>query len=196
LIIDADRQGYSAEEGTGGHLKLEISPVPLNRGEGQFVRDIKEFYAREKAKGDAGFFAHRELFMLRNLSKGKGVGFFEAGNFHPDFILWLIDADGRQHVRFVDPKGIKQMGFEDPKIDFYKNVKEIEARLADPDLTLDSYILSDTSSAVMTLHWNIDKAKMLAHHVVFLYEDKEHYLETILADNAENHSQQKIKDPT
>jgi hypothetical protein len=88
------------------------------------------------------------------------------------------------------------MGFEDPKIDFYKNVKEIEARLADPDLTLDSYILSDTSSADMTLHWNIDKAKMLAHHVVFLYEDKEHYLETILADNAENHSQQKIKEPT
>ncbi|HRR39130.1 MAG TPA: hypothetical protein P5034_09590, partial [Rectinema sp.] len=104
LIIDTDRQGYSAEEGTGGHLKLEISPVPLNRGEGQFVRDIKEFYAREKAKGDAGFFAHRELFMLRNLSKGKGAGFFEAGNFHPDFMLWLVDADGRQHVRFVDPK--------------------------------------------------------------------------------------------
>jgi hypothetical protein len=186
LIIDTDRPGYSAEEGTGGHLKLEISPVPLNRGEGQFVRDIKEFYAREKAKGEAGFFAHRELFMLRNLSRGKGVGFFEAGNFHPDFMLWLVDADGRQHVRFVDPKGTEHIEFTDAKIDFYQTIKDIEKRLADPDLTLDSYILSDTSSMDMMLHWNVDKAKMLAHHVVFLYEDKEHYLQTILADNKED----------
>jgi hypothetical protein len=98
-------------------------------------------------------------------------------------MLWLVDADGRQHVRFVDPKGIRQMGFEDPKIDFYKNIKDIESRLADPDLSLDSYILSDTSSMDMMLHWNVDKAQMLEHHVVFLYEDKERYLQTILADN-------------
>jgi hypothetical protein len=196
LIIDTDKQGSTAEKGVADHLKLEISPVPLNRGEGQLVRDIKEFYAREKAKGEAGFFAHRELFMLRNLSKGKGVGFFKAGNFHPDFMLWLVDADGRQHVRFVDPKGIRQMGFEDPKIDFYKSIKDIENRLADPDLTLDSYILSDMSSVDMTLRWNIGKPEMLAHHVVFLYEDKERYLQTILADSAENHNQQKIKEPT
>ncbi|HOV93734.1 MAG TPA: hypothetical protein PLT87_02520, partial [Spirochaetales bacterium] len=174
-------------KGVADYLKLEISPVPLNRGEGQFVRDIKEFYTREKAKGDVGFFAHRELFMLRNLSKGKGVGFFEAGNFHPDFILWLVDADGRQHVRFVDPKSIRQMEFEDPKIDFYKSIKDVEARLADPDLTLDSYILSDTSSADMEYRWKpVKKAQMLEHHVVFLYEDKEHYLETILTDKRED----------
>ena len=187
LMIDADRPGSTAEKGVADYLKLEISPVPLNRGEGQFVRDIKEFYTREKAKGDVGFFAHRELFMLRNLSKGKGVGFFEAGNFHPDFILWLVDADGRQHVRFVDPKSIRQMEFEDPKIDFYKSIKDVEARLADPDLTLDSYILSDTSSADMEYRWKpVKKAQMLEHHVVFLYEDKEHYLETILTDKRED----------
>jgi len=88
------------------------------------------------------------------------------------------------------------MGFEDPKIDFYKSIKDIENRLADPDLTLDSYILSDMSSVDMTLRWNIGKPEMLAHHVVFLYEDKERYLQTILADSAENHNQQKIKEPT
>ncbi|HNZ93948.1 MAG TPA: hypothetical protein PKL02_07385 [Rectinema sp.] len=135
------------------------------------------------------------LFALRS-PLSKSAGFFEAGNFHPDFMLWLVDADGRQHVRFVDPKSVRQMGFEDPQIDFYKNIKDIENRLADPDLTLDSYILSDTSSMDMMLHWNVNKTTMLAHHVVFLDEDKGHYLETILADNAENHSQQKIKEPT
>ena len=99
----------------------------------------------------------------------------------------ILDADGRQHVRFVDPKSIRQMEFEDPKIDFYKSIKDVEARLADPDLTLDSYILSDTSSADMEYRWKpVKKAQMLEHHVVFLYEDKEHYLETILTDKRED----------
>jgi hypothetical protein len=61
---------------------VEISPAPLNKGERQFVEDLKAFYDNA---GD--FFADKELYLLRNLSKGRGVGFFEAGNFHPDFIL-------------------------------------------------------------------------------------------------------------
>jgi hypothetical protein len=74
-------------------------------------------------------------------------------------------------VRFVDPKGIKQMGFEDPKIDFYKSIKDIEVRLADTDLTLDSYILWDTPSVDMMSRWNVDKAKMLAPSIpVKLYQ--------------------------
>ena len=50
-----------------------------------FVEDLKAFH-----DGHADFFGTRELYLLRNLSKGRGVGFFEAGNFHPDFILWLL----------------------------------------------------------------------------------------------------------
>jgi hypothetical protein len=60
---------------------VEISPAPLNRGERQFVEDLNAFH-----DGHPDFFATRELYLLRNLSKGRGVGFFEAGNFiglHP-----------------------------------------------------------------------------------------------------------------
>lgn len=60
------------------------------------------------------FFADKELYLLRNLSKGRGIGFFEAGNFHPDFILWLISG-GRQLIAFVDPKGIRNIGFKRSK---------------------------------------------------------------------------------
>ena len=90
---------------------VEISPAPLNKGERQFVEDLKAFH-----DGNADFFKTKELYLLRNLSKGRGVGFFEAGNFHPDFILWLL-AGGQQHVIFVDPKGIRNLGAdrsEDP----------------------------------------------------------------------------------
>ena len=34
--------------------------------------------------------------------RGRGVGPFEAGIFHPDFILWLVDG-GKQTAVFVDP---------------------------------------------------------------------------------------------
>ena len=106
---------------------VEISPAPLNKGERQFVEDLKAFH-----DGNAGFFRRKELYLLRNLSKGRGVGFFEAGNFHPDFILWLL-ANGRQQIIFVDPKGIRNLGPSDPKIQFYETIKEIEHRLGDPD---------------------------------------------------------------
>ncbi len=102
---------------------VEISPAPLNKGERRFVEDLQAFH-----EGRGEFFQNKELYLLRNLSRGKGVGFFEAGNFHPDFILWLL-ADGKQHVTFVDPKGIRNLGSTDPKIRFHETIKEIESRL-------------------------------------------------------------------
>ena len=96
---------------------VEISPVPLNKGERQFVEDLQAFH-----DGHTDFFDTRELYLLRNLSKGRGVGFFEAGNFHPDFILWLIEG-GQQQVIFVDPKGIRNLGPNDPKIMFCETIK-------------------------------------------------------------------------
>jgi hypothetical protein len=94
--------------------------------ERNLVEDVKAYHDSASA-----FFADKELYLLRNLSKGRGVGFFEAGNFHPDFILWLLVGD-RQFHRVIDPKGIRNLGFNDPKIQFYQTVKDIERRLGDP----------------------------------------------------------------
>lgn len=71
---------------------VESSPAPLNKGEQQFVEDLTSFH-----DGNVAFFKGKELYLLRNLSRGRGVGFFEAGKFHPDFILWLL-AHGKQYV--------------------------------------------------------------------------------------------------
>ena len=64
---------------------IEVRPVHLNEGERDFVLDLREYYEQHPA-----FFAGRELYLLRNMSRGRGIGFFEAGNFYPDFILWLV----------------------------------------------------------------------------------------------------------
>ena len=153
---------------------VEISPAPLNKGERQFVEDLKAFH-----DGNAGFFKTRELYLLRNLSRGRGVGFFEAGNFHPDFILWLV-VGGQQQVIFVDPKGIRNLGRDDPKIQFYETIKKIEQRLGDPDVRLQSFIVSNTPSATMRRQWGMEKSEMQRRHVLFQEEDKDSYVGTLL----------------
>ena len=154
---------------------VEISPAPLNKGERQFVEDLKAFH-----DGHAGFFKTRELYLLRNLSRGRGVGFFEAGNFHPDFILWLVGG-GQQQVIFVDPKGIRNLGRDDPKIQFYERIKKIEQRLGDPDVRLQSFIVSNTPSATMRRQWGMEKSEMQRRHVLFQEEDKDSYVGTLLS---------------
>ena len=153
---------------------VEISPAPLNMGEKMFVEDLKAFH-----DGHSDFFQTRELYLLRNQSRGRGVGFFEAGNFHPDFILWLLTG-GRQDVIFVDPKGIRNLGANDPKIRFHKTIKEIEQRLGDPAVRLQSYIVSNTPSATMQMLWRMEKSEMQKRHVLFQEEDKDSYVGAML----------------
>lgn len=153
---------------------VEISPAPLNKGERQFVEDLKAFH-----DGSVDFFKDKELYLLRNLSKGRGVGFFEAGNFHPDFVLWLI-VGGQQHVVFVDPKGIRNLGPTDPKIQFYETIKDIERRLGDATVKLHSFIVSNTPSHTMRELWVMEKSEMQKRHVLFQEEDKDAYVQTML----------------
>jgi hypothetical protein len=155
---------------------VEVSPAPLNKGERQFVEDLKAFHDE-----NPDFFITGELYLLRNLSKGRGVGFFEAGNFHPDFILWLLTG-GEQQVIFVDPKGIRNLGPSDAKIQFHETIKEIEQRLADTAVHLHSFIVSNTPSAVMMMLWNLGKAEIRRRHVLFQEEDKQTYIRDMLQE--------------
>lgn len=124
------------------HIKgdlIEVRPVALNEGERDFVLDLRSFHSSRKA-----VFKDAELYLLRNQSRGKGIGFFEAGNFYPDFILWLLVPE-RQYVTFVDPKGIRNLqGVDDPKIRFHETIKALEKRLGDPKVTLNSFVVSVT----------------------------------------------------
>jgi hypothetical protein len=159
---------------------VSVSPVSLNDGEREFVIDLRTFFEENKE-----FFKERELYLLRNMSKGRGIGFFEAGNFYPDFILWLI-AGATQYVTFVDPKGIRNLeGPEDPKIRFYKTIKEIEARLADPAVILNSFVISNTP--FRDVGWwdgGLSKADLEKCHVLFQREDKGTYINKLLRNIA------------
>ena len=87
---------------------------------------------------------------------------------------------GRQHVSFVDPKGIARLPPDDPKIGFYKTVKDIEARLGDPSVVLESFIVSNTPSDVVRRNWRIEKPEMVKRHILFQDEDRDGYIGIIL----------------
>lgn len=155
---------------------VKISPVALNQGELQFIQDLKEYYRQ-----DTAFFDDKQLFLLRNRSK-KGVGFFEANNFYPDFILWLVEG-AHQYIAFLDPKGLRNIGgMTHPKIQFYKTIKEsIEQQLNDKDVTLSSFIISNTPYDQIK-HWKGQEqmTDFNACNVYFQKEQSHNYVKQML----------------
>lgn len=164
-----------------GELNVTVKPTSLNKHERQFCDDLQAWITREKD----GFLAGKELYLLRNQSRGKGISFFAEGGFYPDFIIWLIEGK-RQHIFFVDPHGLRHArAFKDAKIAFHKEIKEIERqRLKDPNVTLDSWVISPTRLSEIE-HWSDKNApeEFSKNHVVFMYDDREDYLKKIFSGN-------------
>ena len=155
--------------------KIVILPVALNESEYQFVTDLRNYcVANKKALATEG----KELFLLRNMSRGRGVGFFEAGNFYPDFILWLLAA-GKQYITFLEPHGLLHEGPASKKVLFHQKVKEVELRLGDPAVVLHSFILSWTKHG--TLDWGLTRDQLKERHVLFMTEDKDTYIAELFA---------------
>ena len=155
--------------------KITILPVALNESEYQFVTDLKAWCDTNSAQLEKDGI---ELFFLRNLSSSKGVGFFEAGNFHPDFILWML-LDGKQYITFIEPHGLLHEGPASEKVQFHKRVKEVEKRLGDTDVILNSFVLSWTQFP--QLKWFDTKAQLEEKHVLFMVDDRDKYIDKLFS---------------
>lgn len=117
-----------------------IRPPGLNRGEDLFVEDMKHFIGGQKHR-----YPDHDFYLLRNMSRGVGFGFyFMSGGFYPDFMLWIKDTNtGKQYLSFLDPHGLRNErdGWNSEKIMLHRRIKEIEAKLGNTDLVLNSFIL-------------------------------------------------------
>jgi hypothetical protein len=147
---------------------VQVSPVSLNNDEKDFVLRLNDYLSYNSSR-----FKNIDIFLLRNKSK-VGMGFFEAGNFYPDYILW-IDTKDTQYMTFIDPKGLQYHQINDPKIQFYKTIKELEQRpllqktKGSKDIILNSFIISGTSYVTIKNKWGIDTKEELSNmHVLFL----------------------------
>lgn len=154
--------------------KIQIAPVSLNESEFQFVEDLREYLMLHEAQ----FLKDgTEVFLLRNESRGRGMGFFEAGNFYPDFLLWQLN-DKKQKIAFIEPHGLQHEGPGHKKIKFYTIIKDIERRLADPDVTLNSFIVTPTRFA--KLNWDKAMSEFADIHVLFMEDQKDIYIHEIM----------------
>ena len=153
--------------------KITILPVALNESEYQFVADLKTWCDNHKAALEKD---GMELFLLRNMSRGKGVGFFEAGNFHPDFILWVL-AGRKQYINFIEPHGLMHEGPASEKVLFYKRIKDVEKRMNEPSIILNSFILSWTRYP--QLKWDNSQAELESKHVLFMTDDRDRYIDKL-----------------
>ena len=158
-------------------------PPALNDSERRFVDDLTAF-----CRSGHSLLKGKELFLLRNLSRGKGIGFFEDNGFYPDFLLWVMDVE-KQRLIFVEPHGMNME--EHPSTNRKVNLhKKLEAQLPDArkkskskNLLLDSFVISFTPyDDLRKKHgpeW--DKAKYAEAHVLFFGDDDDRaYLETII----------------
>ena len=154
--------------------KITIQPVALGESEYQFVEDLRNWCQdnQERLKEE-----QKELFLLRNLSRGRGVGFFEAGNFHPDFIMWMLVND-KQYVSFIEPHGLIHEGPASDKILFSEKIKDVEKRLGDPHIILNSFILSWTPHP--QLKWGQSQEELEKKHVLFMMDDRDHYIQKLI----------------
>lgn len=154
---------------TSTNLKIQISPVSLNDGEKSFVDKLNEY-----VNTNPELLNGKSLFLLRNKSK-SGIGFFEAANFYPDYILW-IDTPDKQYVTFIDPKGLLRILPDSPKIKFFETIKDLEKRLQPTSggkhIVLNSFIMSQTPAYKLREWWHLDKEEYEAMNVYTL-DDKQ-----------------------
>lgn len=155
---------------------IKVSPIALNESEKLFLDHLIDYVAKNPEKLN-----DREVHVLRNQSK-KGIGFFVDGNnFYPDFIVWVV-KDDVQYIKFVDPKGIRNSrGFNDRKIQFHKVLKEeIGPQIADSNIKLDSFIVSNTVLTDVNWRGNATLEDFNKNNVYFQQENYDTYIEKIL----------------
>jgi hypothetical protein len=145
----------------------------LNEGEKSLVKELSNYVLRERE----GVLKGKQIFLLRNRSRA-GIGFFEADNFYPDFILWLIEGD-KQFIVFIDPKGLVQLNIiTNSKIEFAHRIKNLETKLGEEKISLNSYIVSVTKKSTVLSQTGLSEGELNKKNVYF--KEDANYIDQII----------------
>ena len=166
---------------------VKIVPTHLNAGEKQFVDDLESF-CKAEAKG---MLANTELYLLRNHNSDKAISFFTEAGFRPDFILWLLTEDQpvKQRIAFLDPKGLRNFtdNFNNPKVQFFHRIKDLQALLKRDDIRLESFLISQTFRNDLRWAGPADPKKQaqasdyLAHHILCAKDEPATYVRHLIS---------------
>ena len=170
--------------------KIRSEPPGLNDGERRFVEDLREYCRTEKGKS----LTDKEVYLLRNLSRGKGIGFFDTRGFYPDFILWVKDGS-MQRIVFIEPHGMLHAeAYEhDEKARLHERLPELAKAIAKrtklKNVTLDSFIVSATPCEDLRVKYgdgSWDRRRFAGKHILFPERDDEYdYLAHMMSPDTE-----------
>lgn len=151
--------------------KVRSRPPGLNDGERRFVEDMRAYCRSEKD----GSLADKEIYLLRNSSRGKGIGFFDKRGFYPDFILWIKDGS-TQRIAFIEPHGMLQADayMHDDKARLHESLpalaKAMGERTGLKHVVLDSFIVSATPYEDLRVRYDDgswDRKRFAKAHILF-----------------------------
>lgn len=151
--------------------KVKSTPQGLKESEEQFVDHLRGYCREEKDKA----LADKEVFLLRNLSRGKGIGFFDKRGFYPDFILWIKDGES-QRIVFIEPHGMMRAEAyqHDDKARLHEKLPELahamRVRAGRDDVALDAFIVSATSYGDLRKSYDDgtwDRKRFADSHILF-----------------------------
>ncbi|MBW1783152.1 MAG: DEAD/DEAH box helicase family protein [Deltaproteobacteria bacterium] len=151
--------------------RVRSEPPGLKESEQRFVNDLLA-YCREKRNGAL---CDTEIYLLRNLSRGKGIGFFEKRGFYPDFILWIKKKE-YQRIVFVEPHGMiyAEAYQHDDKARLHEALPQLSKvicqRTGMTSVNLDSFIVSATPFDDLRTRYddgNWDMQKFNEAHILF-----------------------------
>ncbi|MCT8816769.1 DEAD/DEAH box helicase family protein [Glaesserella parasuis] len=149
---------------------LPFSIQPLAIGDESELRLISDL-VNAKASGKLSEWTQgKDLYLLRNAAnKSKGLGFALAGNFYPDFLLWLVDNQtGKQWLSLIDPKGIRNMDLDNAKFGLYDELQKLARELKIETPILSAFILSITKQADLLNVGHLTTQDFAEKHILFM----------------------------
>ena len=150
---------------TNANDSWRTTPPALEESEKLFVEDLRR-YVRGQHEG---LLAKKEVFLLRNQSRGKGIGFYQNEGFYPDFILWITEG-AKQRLVFIEPHGMvhEAINEHNEKITLFKRLRTLShERFRSEHVQMDSFIISKTDFPTLRRREGMDRPEFEAWHILF-----------------------------
>ena len=142
------------------------TPPALEESEQHFVGDLCHYVCRQREE----LLTKKEVFFLRNQSRGKGIGFYQNEGFYPDFILWITEGV-KQRIVFIEPHGMLHEAIHEDNdiINLFQRLRNLAyQRFRGKHVDMDAFIISRTSLTDLRLRYpSMDRKQFEAWHILF-----------------------------
>ena len=169
-------EGDLLENMSIAHNLSRTTPPALIKSEKSFLEDLNKYYRKQHPE--------KEIYILRNQSRGKGIGFYENEGFYPDFILWILDSV-KQRIVFIEPHGMIHEDIYDetnPKFIFFKRLQELSHQhFRFLHIEMDAFIISATGLSPLIDRYPNENRDSFKKKWQILFSDHPNYLDPIFS---------------